>query len=134
MNMAVKIVAITASVANLVGGAVSGAQVQIDPRPGVVTQAHHAASGAPSVAAAVMEKATAAQLRSGRMCVWFRADGVNIRSAPSTSAAVLGLAYHGDAFQVWDYDGGEWQEGTDLRTGVHGWAGSRFIDFSFSAC
>jgi hypothetical protein len=134
MSMAVKIVAVTASVASLVGGVVSGAQMPPDPRPDVVTQAHVTASRAPSAGAAVMGKAAVAHRRSGRMCVWLTADGVNIRSAPSASAAVLGLAYYGDALQVWDYDGGEWQEGTDLRTGVHGWVAVRFLNLSFSEC
>ncbi|MFI9388549.1 SH3 domain-containing protein [Kutzneria sp. NPDC052558] len=114
----VKSVLVAASVASLVGPAQAPASVELG------ASAH--ASGAVT--------AVAARPKSGGLCNWFNADGVNIRSAPSTSGAVLGLAYYADPFKVAGYEGGQWQEGTDLRTGVHGWASAQFITLAFSDC
>jgi hypothetical protein len=77
-----------------------------------------------------------AKPKSDGVCVSVYADGVRVRSAPSLTGAVLGLAYYGDSFRYTGNYGttGDWQEGTLLRTGVRGWINTNFLNLSFEDC
>jgi len=67
-------------------------------------------------------------------CFPINADGVRIHATFDLSSPVLGLAYKGDLFQVPNFPGGGVVQGTDLRTGAHGWISDDFVDLHYLHC
>ena len=73
--------------------------------------------------------------KSGDLCMPIMGDGVRIRATPSASGVVLGLAYNGDLLKITGAMSElYWVEGTDIRTGVHGWVGGNFVAEAFVDC
>ena len=138
----VKGVVFAASVVGLVGGANAQSQpIGGSWMPTYSALVHHgpdsAAVSATHDSADALARVRWAKAIAVTACVGINGDGVRIRSASNGSAAVLGLAYRGDRFQLHDYfssPDGRWAEGTDLRSGVHGWVPVEFLGQDWSAC
>ena len=113
---------------------VTSVAVAISLMGGATGAAHHWQE---PVAAAVSPTVASAQVRlqdpppppmGEHACARINDDGVRIHATFDMASAVLGLAYKGDLFKIRDFPGGGWWEGTDMRTGVHGWVRDQFVD------
>jgi hypothetical protein len=142
MFIMVKSLAVAASVVGLIGGTNVQSQPNDDSSmPAYSAVVHHGPDitvvSASHNSVDALAGARASKAISVIACVGITGDGVRIRSASNPSAAVLGLAYRGDRFQLHDdfsSPDGRWAEGTDLRNGVHGWVAFEFLGQDWSAC
>lgn len=142
MFIMVKSLAVAASVVGLIGGTNVQSQPNGDSLTTTYSAVVHHGAGSTMVSALHSSVGALAGVRAPKAisvvaCVGINGDGVRIRSASNPSAAVLGLAYRGDRFQLHDNfssPDGRWAEGTDLRNGVHGWVAFEFLDQNWSAC
>ncbi|EWM15270.1 SH3 domain-containing protein [Kutzneria sp. 744] len=141
MFMMVKGLVVAASVAGLVGGATDAARPPTYLEHTAPASVRAAAVHRWPAAASSSVASTSGRLQGppppplgGHTCARINADGVRVHSTFSVSSAVVGLAYRGDLFKIADFPGGGWQEGTDMRNGVHGWVGSDFVDLYMVHC
>ncbi|MFI9389136.1 hypothetical protein [Kutzneria sp. NPDC052558] len=113
---------------------VSGASAQAQPSHAALDAAHHqpvVSAGMAGAPRAVLEPPPPELVHT---CFVINDDGVRIHVTFDLSSAVVGLAYKGDLFQVPNFPGGGLLEGTDLRTGVHGWIRDIYADRRFLHC
>ncbi|MFI9388550.1 hypothetical protein [Kutzneria sp. NPDC052558] len=121
---------VAASVAVLVGGVSAQAQ----PNHATPVSAHHqlmSSVAVPGAPRAVLEPPPPELVHT---CFLINDDGVRIHVTFDLSSTVVGLAYKGDLFQVPNFPGGGLLEGTDLRTGVHGWIRDIYADRLYLHC
>jgi hypothetical protein len=137
----IKIAIIAASAVCLIGGpaqASMGADLETRAHPHSAP-AHHgqrsaAITGTPNTYVALAD-ASKPRAKSGDLCSPILGDGVRIRATPSASGVVLGLAYNGDLLKLTGaLSELYWLEGTDTRTGVHGWVGADLVGAVFVDC
>lgn len=133
MSLKVNGLVTAASVISLVCGLTGMAQADTRGHPDTVRLARIASLHRDIPVPATQASADVRPRDTG-VCIWISADGVRIRSTPSTSGAVLGLAYYLDKFRMATDSWSDWVEGTDLRTGVHGWVSVQFVSLSFFDC
>jgi len=141
MFTTVTMVAIAASVVGLVGGDPGAASTSVHLERGAAVhgvaaghwQQHMAASPSDTVGTPAELQAPPPPPLGDHTCARINSDGVRIHSTFNMSSAVIGLAYKGDLFKIRDFPGGGWWEGTDMRSGVHGWVVDQFVDY-FAVC
>ncbi|EWM15269.1 hypothetical protein [Kutzneria sp. 744] len=125
---------VAATVVSLIVGAIEEGAMSMPSDSGAAVHVHggpNRATGELRIVRSALAGARVARPRVDGVCSTIVGDGVRIRSAGDKSGAVLGLAYYPDVFKVVQVPPGDYAEGTDLRTGVHGWVALEFVNFTY---